>query len=98
MPRIANTTKTKTGDIREACLFQNRGLSYRTIKALIICAINAPEHLLFMKEDDLRNIRGVGKVALTEIKNYRLEYCPPSTTGMWPDGGEVAGTERSSPV
>lgn len=52
-------------------LFRDKGLSDRTIKALLDCGIDAPERLLFMTPDQLAVIRGVGKISLGEIMRYR---------------------------
>jgi hypothetical protein len=54
--------------------YKNRGFSARTIKALIDCSIDAPERLLFMTEESLRKIPGVGKASLGEIMRYRTRY------------------------
>jgi hypothetical protein len=55
-------------------LFEHRGFSDRTIRALIDSAIAAPEHLLFMTEDQLRSIPGIGNVSLAEIVAYRDRF------------------------
>lgn len=55
-------------------LFEHRGFSDRTIRALIDSAIAAPEHLLFMTEDQLRSIPGIGNVSLGEIVAYRSRF------------------------
>jgi DNA-directed RNA polymerase alpha subunit len=54
--------------------FEHRGFSKRTIEAVIACGIDAPERLLFMTEDELRSIPGVGKVSLAEIMRYRVRF------------------------
>jgi hypothetical protein len=56
--------------------FSGRGLSHRTIDALVQHGIDAPERLLFMTETDLKNIPGVGKAALKEMMHYRLRFIP----------------------
>ena len=55
-------------------LFRDKGLSDRTIKALLDCGIDAPERLLFMTPDQLAVIRGVGKISLGEIMRYRARF------------------------
>jgi hypothetical protein len=60
--------------------FEHRGFSDRTIRALIDSAIAAPEHLLFMTEDQLRSIPGIGNVSLAEIVAYRDRFI--SSPGM----------------
>ena len=55
-------------------LFENRGFSDRTVRALIDGAIDAPERLLFMTEDQLRSIPGIGNVFLAEILAYRARF------------------------
>jgi hypothetical protein len=55
-------------------LFEHRGFSDRTIRALIDSAIAAPERLLFMTEDQLRSIPGIGNVSLAEIIAYRDRF------------------------
>jgi hypothetical protein len=59
-------------------LFRDRGLSDRTINALIDSGIDAPERLLFMTDADLKSINGLGEVLLGEIARYRSWFCPPS--------------------
>jgi DNA-directed RNA polymerase alpha subunit len=54
--------------------FQNRKFSKRTIQALIDCSVDAPERLLFMTEEQIKSIPGVGKVSLGEIRTYRQKY------------------------
>jgi uncharacterized protein (DUF2384 family) len=51
--------------------FQNRGLSHRTIQALIADGIDAPERVLFMPEAQLRKIRGV---SIRELRAYRARF------------------------
>jgi hypothetical protein len=58
--------------------FMNRGLSDRTIKALLDCGIDAPERLLSMSLDDLRKIPGIGKMSLAEIDGYRARFRAPA--------------------
>ena len=55
-------------------LFRDKGLSDRTVKALLDCGIDAPERLLFMTPDQLAVIRGVGKISLREIMLYREQF------------------------
>jgi DNA-directed RNA polymerase alpha subunit len=56
--------------------FSGRGLSNRTIEALIASAIDAPERLLFMTPAQLRDILGIGKASLAEIMKYRSRFLP----------------------
>lgn len=51
--------------------FRNRGLSERTIDALLDCGIDAPERLLSMTPAQLSEIPGIGKASLGEIMRYR---------------------------
>jgi hypothetical protein len=48
--------------------FQSRGLSNRTVDALLNKGIDAPEHLLFMRMGALRCLPGIGLKAMDE--NY----------------------------
>jgi hypothetical protein len=50
--------------------FQNRGLSGRTIDALINSGMDAPERLLFMPASDIRKIPGIDKASMAEIDAY----------------------------
>ena len=54
--------------------FRHRGLSDRTIQALVDCSIDSPERLLFMTEKEIRLIPGIGKVSLVEIIAYREKF------------------------
>jgi DNA-directed RNA polymerase alpha subunit len=57
-------------------LFNNRGLSARTIEALVACGIDAPERLLFATEAELKRLSGIGKASLGEIMRYRTRFLP----------------------
>jgi len=59
-------------------LFAHRGFSKRTIVAVVDCLIDAPEQLLFMPEESLKTIPGIGKASLLEIKTYRSRFLPTS--------------------
>src|ERR1700746_3429503 len=54
--------------------FRQRGLSDRTIQALVDCSIDSPERLLFMTEKEIQLIPGVGKVSMAEIVAYRVKF------------------------
>jgi hypothetical protein len=54
--------------------FRHRGLSDRTIHALVDCAIDWPERLLFMTEKEIQSIPGIGKVSMAEIIAYRGKF------------------------
>jgi hypothetical protein len=54
--------------------FQNRGLSDRTIQALINYGLDAPERVLFMTEAQLRTIPGVGTASKRELRAYRVRF------------------------
>ena len=41
---------------------------------LIDAGIDAPERLLFMSEQEIRALRGVGKAGLAEIQTYRERF------------------------
>jgi DNA-directed RNA polymerase alpha subunit len=56
--------------------FTGRGLTDRTVDALIARGIDAPERLLFVTETDLRKIPGIGKVSVDEIMRYRARFVP----------------------
>lgn len=55
-------------------LFAERGLSRRTIDALIYHGIKMPEWVLFMSETEIKKISGIGKSSLAEIVRYRLKF------------------------
>jgi DNA-directed RNA polymerase alpha subunit len=69
--RAANTIarEASKGD-----MFRGRGLSNRTVDALVNFGIDAPEHLLFMTEEEIKKIPGVGKSSLAEIRDYRAQF------------------------
>ena len=54
--------------------FQGRGLGARTVEALVTCNIDWPERLLFMAEEELKAIPGVGKASMREIETYRARF------------------------
>jgi hypothetical protein len=54
--------------------FEHRDFSDRTIQALVACAIDSPERLLFLREETLVDIPGVGAAALSEISKYRAKF------------------------
>ena len=54
--------------------FQSRGLGARTVEALVSCNIDWPESLLFMTEEKLKAIPGIGKASLREIETYRARF------------------------
>jgi DNA-directed RNA polymerase alpha subunit len=56
--------------------FEHRGLSERTIRALLACAIDCPERLLFVQDETLAGIPGVGAASLSEIVKYRDRFMP----------------------
>jgi DNA-directed RNA polymerase alpha subunit len=69
-----SVTRRVAGELLSVAPFQNRKFSNRTIQALIDCSIDAPERLLFMTEEQIESIPGVGKVSLGEIRAYRQKY------------------------
>jgi DNA-directed RNA polymerase alpha subunit len=71
---VADVLKPIYDAIREMESFKYRGLSHRTIKALVDCGIDAPERILFMPEAHLRRIPGVGAASLKELKAYRARF------------------------
>jgi len=54
--------------------FRHRGLSDRTIQALVDCSIDSPERLLFMTEKEIQFIPGIGKMSMAEIILYRDRF------------------------
>jgi hypothetical protein len=52
-------------------LFNVRGFSRTTVDAVVACGIDAPERLLFMAEDQIAQIPGIGEASLREIMQYR---------------------------
>lgn len=71
---LAHAMKPSVQESQAEMPYKNRGFSDRTIRALIDCSIDTPERLLFMTEDSLRKIPGVGKASLGEIMRYRTRY------------------------
>lgn len=55
--------------------FSDRGLSERTIDALLGVGVDAPERLLFLPETELRKLK-VGPAGLNEIMRYRERFLP----------------------
>ena len=54
--------------------FRERGFDQRVIAALTSYGIDAPERLLFMRDDTLRKIRGVGKAGFEQIRRYQNRF------------------------
>ena len=61
--------------------FAKRGMSRRTIEALVASGMDAPERLLFLDEVAIKSIPGIGAVALAEIRTYRGRFAVPAATG-----------------
>jgi hypothetical protein len=77
-PEHQRTQRQSLHRMLEPQPFQNRGLSDRTVKALLDCGIDAPERLLFMTTAQLAEIPGVGKVSFDEIMQYRSRFVSAS--------------------
>ena len=58
--------------------FAKRGMSRRTIEALVASGMDSPERLLFLDEAAIKNIPGIGTVALAEIRTYRGRFAIPA--------------------
>ena len=56
---------------RRANFKRNELLSNRVIKILLYAGITDTEQVLALSEQELFNLRGVGKMALIEIQNYQ---------------------------
>jgi len=54
--------------------FRSRGLTDRTIQALLDHGIDFPEPLLFMEPPQLKKIPGIGKAGFNEIMRYREKF------------------------
>jgi len=54
--------------------FEHRGLSDRTIVALVQAGLDAPERLLFMSRSSIRRLKGIGDVSSREIAEYQRQY------------------------
>ena len=75
-PRI----QRQSGNVRDIisrAAFRARFTTHLT-KALVAHGIDAPERLLFMSEEEIHNIPGVGKGAVAEIQLYRDRFLPRS--------------------
>jgi hypothetical protein len=46
---------------------------------MVACRIDAPERLLFMNEDQIGRIPGIGEASLAEITRYRKTFLPAGT-------------------
>lgn len=51
--------------------------SYRVAEALVSGGVDGPERLLSMSEREIAAIKGIGKVALEEIRQYRTRMSQP---------------------
>ena len=54
--------------------FQDRGLSYRTIDALIKSGLDFPEMLLNKTDAEIFMLPGIGKVSRDEIMRYKEKF------------------------
>jgi hypothetical protein len=69
--------------VNQTAMFLNRGLSPRTVKALMDHGVDAPERLLSMSEPELRRITGIWDASVKEIQAYKAAFGPG---GKWPGG------------
>jgi len=60
--------------VMRAINFRSRGLSDRTIQALLDHGIDFPEPLLFMEPPQLKKIPSIGKPGFKEIMRYREKF------------------------
>ena len=51
------------------------------IEALVASGMDASERLLLLNEATIKNIPGIGAVALAEIRTYRGRFAMPAATG-----------------
>lgn len=58
----------------ERIAFTGRGLSKRTVDAVIEGGISQPERLLFMSEDDISRIPGIGLKGVSEVMAYKRRF------------------------
>ena len=63
-------------DVTDMRVFEGRGFSERTIKALLGAGVDMPERLLLMPEKQFVCLVGVGKAAADEIRAYRRKLTP----------------------
>jgi hypothetical protein len=56
--------------------FCGRGLSDRTIQALLDHGIDFPKPLLFMEPSQFKKISGMGKAGFNQIMRYREKFTP----------------------
>jgi hypothetical protein len=75
-PSAMAHARTQAGDWEVRELFNGRGLSERTVKALMDGGIDAPERLLFLADAVVKQCPGVGKASLEEVKAYRTRFGP----------------------
>ena len=76
---MSNTPLADSIMIRSDLQFWGRGFSKRTRKILLE-HIDAPERLLFVTEQEIRRLPGIGKVSLDEIMRYRSRFIPDEGT------------------
>jgi hypothetical protein len=89
----AAATASKLASVMRAISFRGRGLSDRTIQALLDHGIDFPEPLLFMEPSQLKKIPGMGKAGFNEIMRYRENFTT-KTTEKNPTGMEVKKEAR----
>lgn len=54
--------------------FEHRGLSERTINALVQNGVDAPERVLCKSKAELFRMKGVGDVSVREIVKYQEQF------------------------
>jgi hypothetical protein len=75
----ASATSNASGEQGPAARFAHRGLSDRTIQALLTFGMEFPEQLLSMMESDVSGIPAIGKAAMDEIGQYRRRFAARDT-------------------
>ncbi len=71
---MASRTDEQKKRVPTTISFEARGFSKRTIRTLLSCAIDCPERLLFVREELLAEIPGIGPAAMAEIVSYRAKH------------------------
>jgi hypothetical protein len=75
--------KARKARLKQA--LRERGMSPRTSTALVEQGLDMPERLLFMTEDEVKALPGIGPFSLGDIMRYRAQWLPaPDAIALYP--------------
>jgi hypothetical protein len=72
--KVADASAAIMAGFFKKTAFSERGFSEHTISVLMAHGMDLPERLLFMTEEQIRQIPGAGKAVIAQIKSYRARF------------------------